>query len=72
MEDKGDRDLEEIPARGRHPTQQQPEQLALLVEAVAEAVIQNNHQLRQTLQAVERLSRVVEAMRQDGEDKNQC
>jgi len=35
--DEGDR--EAIPARGCHPTGQQPEQLALLVEAIAEAVI---------------------------------
>jgi hypothetical protein len=52
--------------------QQQPEQLRLLVEAIAEMTLQNNYQLRQTLQAVERLARVVEAMRQDGEDKSQC
>jgi hypothetical protein len=68
--DEGDR--EAIPAGGRLHHQQQPEHLKLLVEAIAEAVIQNNHQLRLTMQAVERLSRVVEAMRQDGEDKNQC
>jgi hypothetical protein len=55
--DEGDRD--------RHPTQQQPEQLALLVEAIAEAVMQNNHQLRQTMQAVERLARVIEEIRQE-------
>lgn len=54
------------------PAQQQPEQLAQLVNAIAEMTLQNNYQLRQTLQAVERLARVVEALRQDGEDKNQC
>ncbi|NJL41104.1 MAG: hypothetical protein HC899_33525 [Leptolyngbyaceae cyanobacterium SM1_4_3] len=70
MEDEVDR--EEILARSRHPPQHQPKDLALLVEAIAEAVIQNNHQLRQTLQAVERLARVVEEVRQGGEDKNQC
>ncbi|NJL39808.1 MAG: hypothetical protein HC899_25965 [Leptolyngbyaceae cyanobacterium SM1_4_3] len=65
MRDEVDR--EESPARGRHLPQQQSKDLALLVEAIAEAVIQNNHQLRQTLQAVERLARVVEEVRQDGE-----
>jgi hypothetical protein len=63
-DEEGDRD--------RHSTEQNRKDLALLVEAIAEAVIQNNHQLRQTLQAVERLSRVVEEMRQDGEDRNRC
>lgn len=68
MNDEGEGDREAIPARGRHPDQQQPEQLALLVEAIAEAVMQNNHQLRQTMQSVERLTRVVEEMRQEGKN----
>jgi hypothetical protein len=53
----------------RFDQQQQPEQLSLLVEAIAEAVMQNSYQLRQTMQAVERLARVVEELRQDGVGK---
>jgi histone H3/H4 len=57
MNDEGEGD--------RHQSnQQQPEQLLLLVEAIAEIVRQNSYQLRQTMQAVERLARVVEEMKQ--------
>ncbi|NJO73314.1 MAG: hypothetical protein HC833_05815 [Leptolyngbyaceae cyanobacterium RM1_406_9] len=68
-EDEGDRDREAIPARGRDPLESQTENLRLLVEAIAEMTFQNSYQLRQTMQAVERLARLMEEMRRDGAGK---